>query len=189
MDVHPRHFLSMKRQGKKNQGFTLIELLVAIAILSIIIAMAAPAFTDFVARSEIRTCSITLQTDLRFAQDQARTLNKNVKLVTLTGGVDWENGYSIWVDENNDVAVGNNEQLLRQRDSMDCEIVLRQSGGDSPLIFLSFENSGMVTGLDSYDVNVCPENQSMPVEGRTLGILPSGLVQVTEEKLDCSGGA
>jgi len=51
---------SQKNQLSNNAGFTLIELLIAIAILSIIVAVAVPTYSDYIQRSKTAEALATL---------------------------------------------------------------------------------------------------------------------------------
>ncbi len=55
----------------KPRGFTLIELLVGIAIMSLLLAAAAPAVATWIANAKVRTVSDSLQVGLRVAQAEA----------------------------------------------------------------------------------------------------------------------
>lgn len=53
------------------RGFTLIELMVTVSLLSILMALAFPAMSEWVRNSRIRTVADTLQNGLRLAQTEA----------------------------------------------------------------------------------------------------------------------
>jgi type IV fimbrial biogenesis protein FimT len=53
------------------RGFTLIELMVTVALLSILMALAFPAMSEWMRNSRIRTVADTLQNGLRLAQTEA----------------------------------------------------------------------------------------------------------------------
>lgn len=68
------------------RGFTLVELLVVVALLAIVAALAAPSFTDQLARRRLEGVSTDLSTDLQFARTQAVDDRATVRLLTETGG-------------------------------------------------------------------------------------------------------
>ena len=55
---HDSH--ALKKQPSVNEGFTLIELIIAIAILSIIMAVVAPTYSQYVQRGKIAEALATL---------------------------------------------------------------------------------------------------------------------------------
>ena len=46
----------VSRPGRRQQGFTLIELMIVIAILAILMALAVPTYTTYVARAKVAEC-------------------------------------------------------------------------------------------------------------------------------------
>lgn len=72
------------------RGFTLIELLVVLAIVGILIVIAGPDMTQFIADQRVRGVTSDLYHDLTLARAQAISLNRRVCLVPsaagLTGG-------------------------------------------------------------------------------------------------------
>jgi type IV fimbrial biogenesis protein FimT len=73
----------------KRQGFTLIELMVGLAILSLLLAAAAPAVTTWIANAKVRTVSDSLQVGLRVAQaEAARRYRQTVFFRTASGACD-----------------------------------------------------------------------------------------------------
>lgn len=71
---------------RKTSGFTLIELMVVIAIVGILIAVAAPSFTESIARRRLEGVANELSADLQYAKSQATSVNANVSLVTTAHG-------------------------------------------------------------------------------------------------------
>jgi type IV fimbrial biogenesis protein FimT len=61
----------MKNRRTRAAGFTLIEMMVTITLMSILMMLAMPSFTTWVANNKVRTVSDSLQNGLRFAQSEA----------------------------------------------------------------------------------------------------------------------
>lgn len=73
----------------KRQGFSLIELMVGVAIMSLLLAAAAPAVTTWIANAKVRTVSDSLQVGLRVAQaEAARRYRQTVFFRTASGACD-----------------------------------------------------------------------------------------------------
>lgn len=66
----------------RQTGFTLIELLVVIAVLGIIAAMAAPSFSEMVARRRVEGAVAEMSSDLQYARSQAVSDNDTVTFAT-----------------------------------------------------------------------------------------------------------
>ncbi|MDX1443225.1 MAG: type IV pilin protein [Gammaproteobacteria bacterium] len=63
------------RAGKLTKGFTLIELMIVVAIISLLAAIAYPAYTDYVIKSK-RSIATTALTQVAARQEQYRQDNK-----------------------------------------------------------------------------------------------------------------
>ncbi len=77
-----------------HRGFTLIELIVSIAILAILLSLAAPAFTSFIASQRLKTAASNLQSFLLTARSEALKRNANVTLAPIQAG-QWNTGWTI----------------------------------------------------------------------------------------------
>lgn len=64
----------------RDAGFTLIELMVTIAVLSILVAIAVPAFTDFLEKSRLRGAADALSSQFSLARAEAMRTDRNVTL-------------------------------------------------------------------------------------------------------------
>jgi len=49
------------RISARQHGFTLVELVIVVTIVAILVALAVPAYTDYIVRSKIRTAQADLQ--------------------------------------------------------------------------------------------------------------------------------
>lgn len=76
-----------------SQGFTTIELMVAIAVLAIMIALAAPSFSDFTANQRVKTATFDLFSSLVYARSEAIKRNASVSVTPASGG--WQNGWTV----------------------------------------------------------------------------------------------
>jgi type IV fimbrial biogenesis protein FimT len=105
----------------KKSGFTIVELMIAIAILSILSAIAVPSFSSLIKSSGISSGSNSIYADILFIRAEALKSHNSVYLcasnngsscngTTTDGEEDWSNGYiaftrqastSTWPDINN----------------------------------------------------------------------------------------
>lgn len=74
-------------------GFTTVELLVVITVLSIFLAIAAPAMSGMVAAQQVRAASSDLHATLNIARSEALTRNASVTVNPAEG--DWARGWSV----------------------------------------------------------------------------------------------
>lgn len=65
----------------RQAGFSLIELMIVIAILSIVMTMAVPAFGLWTRNIKVRTMAEAVQNGLRYAMNEAAHRNSNVSLI------------------------------------------------------------------------------------------------------------
>lgn len=139
----------------KKNGFTLIELMVVLAILSILLLIAVPNFTDFVAQGRLDTTKDKLVSSISLARSEAIKRGERVVICrsnnagtscagtsTDVGSADWSDGWLIFADENEDSSVDNGE-LIRVQTDMHGAITIQYSRGD----LIIFDGIGMlVTG-------------------------------------------
>lgn len=66
-------------------GFTLIELMLTIVILTILLAIAVPAFTDIASKNRLKAAAERWSTEIDFARSQAIARNQEVRVNFATG--------------------------------------------------------------------------------------------------------
>jgi type IV fimbrial biogenesis protein FimT len=82
--------------GTKARGFTLVELMAVVAILSILMALAAPSFTAFSSSQRLRGASTDLVTTLIAARSEAikRNAEVTVSAQVVAGNANWGRGWT-----------------------------------------------------------------------------------------------
>lgn len=76
-----------------SKGFTLVELLIVIVITAIMMSLAMPSFTDFMALTQIKTDASNLHLSLMRARSEAVTRNASITVQPAAGG--WKDGWTI----------------------------------------------------------------------------------------------
>ena len=140
----PMGFHQLTRSYTRPRGFTLIELLVTLAILAIIAVIAAPSLQNFVLNNRIRSQAAALTSSLAFARTEAIT--RGTRVVTCPGsasgcnGTQWESGWVVFVDTNNDAVLDVDEIQLELHVALDGNNTLRGTTdvGD----YVSFDYDG-----------------------------------------------
>jgi type IV fimbrial biogenesis protein FimT len=66
------------------RGFTMIELMVVVVLVSIILALAVPSFTDTLARKRMEGVASELATDIQYARSEAAQRNAPVRIIVGT---------------------------------------------------------------------------------------------------------
>ena len=140
----PMVFHPSTRSNSRSQGFTLIELLVTLAILAIIAVIAAPSLQNFVLNNRIRAQATALTSSLAFARTEAIT--RSTRVVTCPGsasgcnGTQWESGWVVFVDTNNDAVLDVDEIQLELHVALDGNNTLR--GTKNVSAYVSFDYDG-----------------------------------------------
>ena len=140
----PMVFQPSTRSNSHSQGFTLIELLITVAILGIVAVIAAPSLQNFVLNNRIRAQAAALTSSLAFARTEAIT--RSTRVVTCPGsasgcnGTQWESGWVVFVDTNNDAVLDVDEIQLELHVALDGNNTLR--GTTDVRDYVSFDYDG-----------------------------------------------
>lgn len=92
---------------KHESAFTLIELMVTIAVAAVVLTLGVPGFGRIVERNQLATNVNVLVSSMTLARSEAVKRNKRVKICDSSDAVncgsgDYEQGWIVFVDENND---------------------------------------------------------------------------------------
>ena len=115
------------------QGFSLVELLTAMAVLALLVALAAPALRDLMARQQVRGAGNDLVADLQAARTQAAGSGGLVGVVARAGG--WREGWEVWPDVDPDSAgftvPADRSRLLRAHGALPRDVRMAATRGSS----------------------------------------------------------
>ena len=88
-------------------GFTMVELLTVLAILGILIAIATPSMTQFIADWRVNSAVNSMSRDFRAARAEAIKRSRpvvicrgNAALTACANGTEWKGGWLMFVDNN-----------------------------------------------------------------------------------------
>ena len=113
-----------------NRGFTLIELLVAMSVLAILVTVAIPAYSNMLTSHRLTTQANDFLGALHFARSEAIKRNGRVVVCKSSSGEscadsgDWQQGWIVFEDANNNASLDDAEALLRRRQALDAGFVM-----------------------------------------------------------------
>jgi type IV fimbrial biogenesis protein FimT len=106
-------------------GLTLVETLTTLAVASILLTAAIPPMQDFVIRTRMSVEVNNFIASTYLARSEAVKRLQNVVLCSsdsaqssCSGSSDWESGWIVFVDLNNDGAVSAGEPILQQNSTL-----------------------------------------------------------------------
>jgi type IV fimbrial biogenesis protein FimT len=105
--------------NRKDAGFTLIEAVVVLAVATILVATAIPAFGGLVERQRASNAMTSLTTQMAQARMAAITYRRPAILCPSLDGLachpggDWSMGWMLFLDRNNDRRPDDADALLR----------------------------------------------------------------------------
>jgi len=156
---------------RNSAGVTLVELLIVLAVAAVLAQIALPDFRDIMKNNRSATRVNELQTSLSYARSEAIKRNNVVTLCKSTNGTacvdsgsDWESGWIVFEDINNNGAVD------------DGEPVLTLHGNKNDQLTLSFEPDRVAysgSGLATQGINdtfiLCDDRGAEKAKGVIIG--------------------
>ncbi len=161
-------------------GVTLIELMITIAILSILVGLAVPTFDSVRLSSKLRTYSNELIAGALLARSEAIKRNSVVKLCVMNSdgddcqnSTDWENGWLLFNDLNDDDTLDAGETLIAVHPVATTGYKL-----DGSAAVLAFAGDGV--GATTFTMTVCRATPSVGDQERMVTVSASGTTNVTK---------
>ena len=169
-------------------GFTLIDLLVTLSILTILLTIGLPSFSKQVQNSRVETAMLSLQEALQLTRIQAVSSNKRATIVKQQ---EWDEGWEVFVDENNDGLRDENEKVVVQQEKFNA---VRITGNKFVKNYVSYvgtgesRNANGSSGAGAFQAGtftICPE---MKGAGYELVLARGGRVRMKEiTEQECEG--
>jgi type IV fimbrial biogenesis protein FimT/type IV fimbrial biogenesis protein FimU len=158
------------------QGFTLIELMVAIAVVSILSAIALPSMNDFLVRMRVDNEISEMQRLLLTARNMAINTGKNTTVCPLSSGVctsNWQNEVSVFTNDVNSLANGNafaaNDELVKVREAIRSGDKLQFANAANSITSVIYTPSGrLITAQGSF--SYCPKGDADRSRGIDISI-------------------
>lgn len=171
-----------------HHGFTLVELMITIAIASLLFGIAIPNFKSTIVSNRLTASANELIAALSLARSEAikRNLSVSVRkadksscpdVTNKSNTANWENGWDVFTDLNNNGSCDNGETLIRTYPALSSSYTLRSNNFSS---FIRFSASGLSNGNGSFvicddsDANATPEANT----AKLIIISPVGRVRM-----------
>jgi type IV fimbrial biogenesis protein FimT len=163
----------------KARGFTLIELLVAVTILAVLLAVAAPSFSDAAVSSKVSDNANRLASSAAFARGEAIKRNGMVVLCKSANGSTcaasggWEQGWIVFHDVNRDGLKDAAETVLTQEGAAPGGYKITEVDDKTSLNF-----SPTSVGSTSGQWTVCRATPSVSSQQRQVSVSATGRAAV-----------
>lgn len=162
---------------KKQTGFTLLELIITVGIAAIVTAIAVPSMRDFMLNERLTGQINILISQLALARSEAVKRNLPIIVCVSKDGAkctpgDWEDGWIVFVDEDESDGFTTGEEILRYQDALDGSNTLAASGNIGTKIL--FNNRGYALDSDG-DFTLCDARGADYC--RSAGLAKTGRVQ------------
>ena len=161
-------------------GFTLVELLTTLSISAILVTIGLPNFTQQIQNSRVKAAMLSLQESLQLTRIQAVSANKRATIVKQQ---EWDEGWEVFIDENNDGSRDENEKVVVQQEKFND---VRITGNKFVKNYVSYvgtgesrnaNGSGGAGAFQAGTFTICPE---MKGAGYELILARGGRVRMKE---------
>lgn len=179
MKKHVSHTYSSNPRLK---GFTVIELMVVLVILVVLIALAAPSMRTFIVSNRLTSQANDLIASLSLARSEAAARGINVSVCAAAGAAtcassgvsDWNVGYIVWVDTNNNSSIDSGETILKYTPALEGSSTLAASFSTSKLAYRAW---GGIVGNAALTFTLCSPGMT---NGRQISVPITGRAMVTK---------
>jgi len=98
-----------------SSGFTLLELLITLTIIAIMLSFGLPSLSRQAQANQVKTATNGLLEAMDIARSKAVSTNKRVTMKKLD---DWNNGWEIFIDRNNDGQLNDGETVILHHEKL-----------------------------------------------------------------------
>lgn len=185
---------TLPRRRRHACGFTLVELLAVLAIASVLLGAAAPAFTALVRSVKLTTATNDLFGGLLLARSEAAKRNsravvcKSADGATCTAAGGWEQGWIVFHDADNNALRDASEPVISRMQALPED--LRLSGNLNVARYVSYSPTGesrlVGGGFQAGTITLCHPSLRGG-EARSIVISASGRPRVQKTSVaDCA---
>ena len=165
------------------RGFTLIELLITMAVLAVVMAVALPSMTEFMANNQLAATKSSFAAAVALARTEATKRGRMVVVQALGSGPtgnEYANGWEVVVDDDGNGIASSSETRVRREVLSVNKIRL---GGTASI---SFRASGALNGSSVEVFTLCRLDAPAGTRGYTVTVTPSGATDVAAIS-NCTG--
>jgi type IV fimbrial biogenesis protein FimT len=126
----------------KQRAFTAIELMAIIAIVCILLAVGVPSFASLIRRQKLTTTANSLFTAVNLARSEAIHRGRRVDLVPAGTRGNWQDGWLVFVDDNNNQRPDAGETVVQVYPAVDRDMRIVASFTDSKVQYVAYGGSG-----------------------------------------------
>lgn len=159
------------------RAFTLVELMITLLVVAILASVAVPAYQTMVKNNRLTTQVNELVTALLYARSEAVKRSAPVAVcastdeATCSGTNEWETGWIVFIDEDDDLTVDATANIIRIHGGLDGDNTARAfDGGGSALAALNYNAEGMSNNRGSF--RFCDDRGK--AEGKVLEVSGTG---------------
>jgi type IV fimbrial biogenesis protein FimT len=159
----------------RQSGFTLIELMTTVTVLTVLLAIGVPVFSELVARTKVTSATNSILGHLQYARSEAVKGGKRVAVGPYSGaatwktGQSWEGGFMVAVVAPADPTIS---KVLRRVDGVELQPLTIQKNGSSPRFY--FHADGTAGGVGTLTIR----NPNDPQFQRSVVVDPVGRARV-----------
>ena len=170
-------------QVKNQSGVSLIELLSTLVVVSILVSYSIPSLQQLLAANQLTGNINKLSSYLAYTRSEAIKQGQRITLCqsssgqSCTGGNDWQLGWLLFIDSNNNKQFDSSEKLINSQaaTSKGVKIIFNGSAGNDHFIYYKPDGSSYPNGTFS----VCTSTE--PKIKKTLIISLSGRVRISKQ--------
>lgn len=135
----------MRHNRKQQAGLTLVELMVTLAVALVLLLIAAPMFSSFVASNTLTTASNLLASHMHLARSEAVKRGTPVTLcpsgdgATCAGTTQWSLGWLVFVDAGTPGQVDAGDTLLAISPNVEGDVSIQVSE-----TYIRYRNDGTI---------------------------------------------
>lgn len=184
----PRRSRPVVRVPGRQRGVTLAELSVVTALAAVLAAIGLPAMTDLVDAQRRISAVNRFVSSLQFARSEAIKRNARAVLCKSADGLqctqagDWEQGWIVFHDANNNASVDAGETVLQRHGALGGR--LRLSGNQPVARYVSYSAAGtarLLSGaFQAGSFVLCPGAGSRDRAVRRIVLSPTGRPRTVE---------